>query len=212
MLADLANFKLLALLICNYPCWSSMQYIGGVYIGANTNSHQATGQLANVALGSPQEEGHSYSTTPTIERPVCTIYKDVGVNDLSINDIVVKSPTSDLVCIKARFSLAIKVESAIEYTQTLNESAPGNEQPKDRITLGYLQLDSVAKVEDTCPDSTKQLSPREGPLDKKLLDFHDENQQLEMVVKFDCGKLAFTFKRNEKFYLSSIKGVVNLGE
>lgn len=116
----------------------------------------------------------------------CNLYKFVGANDLSINDIVVKSSVGNTACIKARFSLAIKVESLLENYLSNNNNNDGKEPNNDdnnnnndggsgdqqhessettrethsngdmkvenKMVLGYLPLDSVIAVEDSCPE------------------------------------------------------------
>lgn len=153
---------------------------------------------------------------PGANKPAeCSIFKDVGVNDLSINDIVVKSPKGDLSCIKARFSLAIKVEAVITPVEVSTEEPendlpndPDTETKKERITLGYLPLDSVKRVDDSCPDESEPTPNPTREADKKLLN----SDELRMVVEFECGEMTFNFKRDEKFQLSSIEGLVKLGK
>lgn len=124
----------------------------------------------------------------------------------------------NMVCIKARFSLAIKVEAALE--NTLGESNDVSDMPgtndtnsgDKRIILGYLPLDSVVNVEDSCTNSNPISQKNATDQDKSDHTKSEEPRELDMIVTFECGKLAFTFKRDNDFYLSSIKGVVNLGE
>lgn len=146
-------------------------------------------------------------------RSACSIYKYVGVNDLSVNDVVVKSSPDNVVCIKARFSLAIKVEAALENTLGEDGDAPDipatNDTDNKKIVLGYLPLDSIVNVEDSCP--SKSSSSQKDPPEQENGKIEEPNE-LDMIVTFECGKLAFTFKRDNDYYLSSIKGVVNLGE
>lgn len=187
----------------------------------------------------------------------CSLFNYVGVNDLSINDIVVKSATGDTVCIKARFSLAIKVEALIgnflnnnsvedrsnksdnnsnNNTETSTENNSNNniansdkessetgateERPivNRKIVLGYIPLDVIVNVEDNCPDEieleeTEANHSNQTNGDQQNESKQNENQtkELEMNVKFDCGSLKFNFKKEEIYYLSAIKGVVNIG-
>lgn len=160
-------------------------------------------------------------------RDSCSIFRYIGKNDLGVNDIVVRSEEDDLVCIKARFSLAIKVEEAIttspEPTSTaaVNSAQDGEKppvteetQPTDRrVTLGYLPLDSVVAVDNSCTSSAKRYSDQQAAREKGLNETTPDlgDQEQEMIVTFECGKLAFTFQRQEdNFRVSSIKGVVNL--
>jgi len=116
-----------------------------------------------------------------------------------------------LACIKARFSLAIKVEIPLENAV----QGEGDESPdsvmigngEKRMVLGYLPLDSIVNVEESCPD-VNPSNKKEEQADGKS----SEPEELEMIVLFECGKLGFTFKRDENFYLSAIRGVVNLGK
>lgn len=173
-------------------------------------------QIAITTLnGQPVSSNDTHNNKNPGSRSSCSIYKYVGVNDLSVNDVVVKSSTDNIVCIKARFSLAIKVEAALENTLGEDNDAPdipntnNTNGDNKRIVLGYLPLDSIVNVEDSCPNKSpsSQKDAAEQEHGKS-----DEPQELDMIVTFECGKLAFTFRRDKDFYLSSIKGVVNLGE
>lgn len=150
------------------------------------------------------------------DKPKCNIFKFVGVNELGINDIVVKSPESKSTCIKARFSLAIKVSAPIEntiVTESTNEpnrtEGQVEEQQEESLVLGYLPMDNIKEIDDSCPEleqTNKSASNNNNGTDTV------EPEELDMVVMFECGKLGFTFKRGENFYLSSIRGVINLGK
>lgn len=159
------------------------------------------------------------------------MYREIGKNDLTPIDVVVKNPDTNVACIKARFSLAIKVESLVPDVgseanmQQVASNETGETKPIEdlRIVLGYLPLDQVISVEDSCPDwsqpkpansnETNPTSSTPAPVDTKDEDTKQEPEDLEMIVTFECGKLAFTFKRNETCdYLSSIKGLVKLGK
>lgn len=142
------------------------------------------------------------------------MYKFVGANDLSVNDIVVKSSQSELACIKARFSLAIKVETLLSEE---NPSSSGEEgrgsgsesENENRLTLGYLPLDSIVNVQDTCPEPKADSDQTVAGEDKE--DKEAERKELEMVVKFECGHFRFNFRQSsESFYTSSIRGLVHL--
>ena len=168
-----------------------------------------------------------------------------GKNDLTPIDVVVKNAETNVACIKARFSLAIKVESepldligpppsppqVDNHTQpaegeqtppgTTSTPAPDLSAP-ERIVLGYLPLEHVVAVEDTCPspppasnttsgaaDASKQTTTTTQTPPNKQAEQVDE---LEMIVTFECGKLSFTFQRDEqRTFLSRIRGVVKLG-
>lgn len=153
------------------------------------------------------------------------MYKYVGVNDLSINDVVVKSSQGGTVCIKARFSLAIKVEALLEAPSNGAESlsspvptSPGCEDSSsDRMVLGYLPLDSVIYVEDSCPetqpaDDGSAEPPSQGEQSQSINELNQEElTELSMSIRFDCGKMRFNFKRdNQTHFLASIRGSVHL--
>lgn len=131
----------------------------------------------------------------------CTLYEKVGANDLSLNDVVVEDKESKIVCIRARFSLAIRVQEPMAPLDGGNEKLKDEAGNEIVVDLGYLQLDQVKSIESTCPEMT---TPAEGG----EAQFPDE---LKMVVTFECAKLTFNFRREENYYLSSIKGTVTLG-
>ena len=170
-------------------------------------------------------------------QPECGVISDVDKNYLTPIDVVVKSEDDSVACIRARFALSIRVDEARQQQQQQNGS-----EPLPRFTLGYLPLENVLKVEQTCPDEQadgpaegadkqKQKQQQQRPNANstaqarsasdgrnssselsagKLLRDSDE---LEMIVTFECGKLSFTFQRDEnKYFMSSIKGLVKLGE
>lgn len=130
----------------------------------------------------------------------CEIFKELTANDLSINDIVVKNPEGNLACIKARFSLAIKVEAS---SRTPPDTSMLNSAEDERFVLGYLPLDTVVKVEDSCPELKMRNSSDKAS---------DESDELDMIVTFECGKLSFKFKRDQVIFLDQIKGYVRLGK
>lgn len=142
---------------------------------------------------------------------------------------MVKSEVGDLACVKAKFSLAIKVETEEENTLIAEPSdhrpgSPSEHQgagrsesnstngpvENKRLVLGYLPLDSVVNVRDSCPNPKPQSGPAKDGIGGQLL--LEEPKELDMVVSFECGRLTFTFKQEDKFYMSSIRGFVNLGE
>lgn len=134
------------------------------------------------------------------QRDGCTLYEQVGANDLSLNDVVVQDKESNIVCIRARFSLAIKVQEPLEPLDGGGDSS--EKLPDDKVVdLGYLQLDQIKSIENTCPE---MLTSGEG----EEPNYPDE---LKMVVTFECGKLTFIFKKDDSYHLSSIKGSVILG-
>lgn len=137
----------------------------------------------------------------------------MGVNDLSINDIVVKSSTSNTACIKARFSLAIKVEALIENDTNQQDGTTSEPVGQKTIVLGYLPLDSVMHVEDSCPHEPA-AQENDGTMGQtgEPLKGKGEPDELGMIVSFDCGRLAFSFRKEDNYYLNSIKGIVNLGK
>lgn len=163
--------------------------------------------LCSLVIGRSQHEQarSSAQLKDTTTATDCTIYKFVGANDLSVNDIVVKSESGDLACIKAKFSLAIKVEtdssdSLVMGTSERRPAVPGRISSNQRLVLGYLPLDSVVSVKNNCP----------RPMHHNELEGKHGLNELEMLVSFDCGNLTFSFKRDQNFYLSAIRGLVNL--
>lgn len=176
----------------------------------SNNHNNLNEKLLN--LSTPSENGKA-------PRPECIILKDIGVNDLGVNDVVVRSATSSLVCIKARFSLAIKVEALLEhYNKDDPFSGRDGHNKNDLILLGYLPLDSVVSVDDNCyePLTEKKSSPTSNGNQKDELNRQTSLPSLakepELTIEFVCGKLTFTFHKDDEHYsVSSIKGVVNLG-
>lgn len=159
------------------------------------------------------------ATTPDARGPKasCQLFKDIGVNDLSINDVVVKNSSGNQACIKARFSLAIKVEAGLDSSPDggmLIDDGNDQQVQEDRVTLGFLPLDSIVSVEDTCPetkaddrDNSKSANEKKGTQEVNEVD------EQEMIVKFECGKLGFIFKKaQDAYYLAAIRGAVNLGK
>lgn len=230
---------------------------------------------------------HHMSTTvssPNRDDAQCGVISDVNKNYLTPIDVVVKNEENNLACIRARFALTIKVEEAFhlpgagtdEKLVTTNGTQQKGSKNEVRAILGYLPLENVLHVEDTCPDeinigttktnnqaknatapnnntatAAKSLSnetsttmtSKEAPnpinSDKQSPDRSDQQQQnkngtkttsltlddndpaagkqddneLEMIVTFECGKLSFVFQRDEnRYFMSSIKGIVKLGE
>lgn len=132
----------------------------------------------------------------------CTLYERVGANDLSLNDVVVEDKESNIICIRARFSLAIKVQEPLEPLNEANGVEKATNETSDAkpvLDLGYLQLDQIKSIENTCPELAKDGDEAQYP------------DELKMIVTFECGKLTFNFKKEESYYLSSIKGSVILG-
>jgi len=176
--------------------------------------------------GSPDSTGDKGSE--------CGVISDVDKNYLTPIDVVVKNEDNTVACIRARFALSIKVEEAFELPHGLS-SQQDDRPAKDngtspqmfRAVLGYLPLENVIKVEDTCPDeapsnatSNKETKSNqdESKSDQAKLDdlqktsFKPTDQQ-EMIITFECGKLSFTFRRDkDRYYMSSIEGIVKLGK
>lgn len=168
----------------------------------------------------------------------CAVFASYGINDLTPIDILVKATDSDNACIKARFALSIKVEE-------FDDQWPANQT--NRPILGYVPLEHVISVEESCPESRAKGPPdgvkngtisnrssneatgneqakasetppgkdddtTSGKKDEGKRD-SEEDDELEMIVTFDCGKLSFTFRKDkDRVYVSAIKGVVKLGE
>lgn len=145
----------------------------------------------------------------------CGVFNAIGKNDLSPIDVVVKSADGRTACIKARFSLAIKVEESLEQVADSESEQISNSTSESRVVLGYLPLEHVVAVAESCPDAwlatksfTKEPLGATGGEPPDTL----EPEVLEMILTFECGKLAFRFERNEtSSQLSSIKGIVKLG-
>lgn len=125
------------------------------------------------------------------------------MNDLSINDIVVKSPQGNIACIKARFSLAIKVEAVNSPSSAPSQADASRSIEEERFVLGYLPLDTVVAVDDSCPE------PKTRDNTNKAMEEPDE---LDMIVTFECGRLSFKFKKDEAIFMNQVKGYVRLGK
>lgn len=174
----------------------------------------------------------------------CGVISDVDKNYLTPIDVVVKNEENNVACIRARFALSIKVEEAFQLSasQSAEKSAPTRQGPDEstagssevRAILGYLPLENVLKVENTCPaepgadtsgPATTMTAPEQQAKSEQQTNVKYTNttsgnasqqaslDELEMIVTFECGKLAFTFKKDDKrYFMSSIKGLVKLGE
>lgn len=173
------------------------------------------------------------------------MYNYIGKNELTPIDVVVKNADSNIACIKARFSLAIKVEELVPAggAKTGGHHAAGQDAPTPtsrssvddtpeelRVVLGYLPLEQVVAVEHSCPDvngpqpgGAAPDGAQEATLTNDNAELRNSQQrdngteqatdEIEMILTFACGKLAFTFTRNQTCaYLSSIKGLVKLGK
>ena len=181
---------------------------------------------------SPQNEqsGPRFQRAPA----ECAVFADYGKNYLTPIDILVKTGNgdSDNACIKARFALSIKVEEPQFVT---SRAFDGNQTPLAAVganqtghpILGYVPLEHVISVEESCPEvnlakgqTTKgtTASLQTNGDEKTTLVANDdedksvEDEELEMIVTFDCGKFSFTFRKDEsKVYVSAIRGMVKLG-
>lgn len=84
-----------------------------------------------------------------------------------------------------------------------------NQTASDVEFLGYIPLDSVVDVENTCPDdiATVANKPRQPDNVTNAL------EELTMAVQFHCGNLTFTFrKKASNVTLLTLEGSVNLGK
>lgn len=126
----------------------------------------------------------------------CRLYRNIGINDLSLNDITIKSPKNENICLKAKFAMAIKLEEFDKLHQS-RDDATVSQGP-----LGYLPLDKVVKVEHNCPESDTEYNiTSEG------------NMSFSMIVHFECGHLEFIFQKDQaRYYLSYINGTINIGK
>lgn len=182
-----------------------------------------------------QEEQPKENGSPP---PECEVFADYGKNYLTPVDVVVKNSDNNVACIKARFALSIKVEEQFNLSPKamgqMTNSSLNDGHSTIRSILGYLPLEHVLSVEDSCPEPAKSkpaTTTTNGKTDDSKVELNgreanagaakktDETanelalQELEMIVTFACGKLSFTLKRDEKrIFVSSIKGVVKLGE
>lgn len=137
----------------------------------------------------------------------CNLYREYTENDLSITDIVLESAKKDTTCLKAKFRLRIKVEG-----QSQSQSNQSDVPIMDSGDfLGYIPLDSVIDVENTCPDNIATLEPRQT--DKESTDSKQTPiDELRMAVQFLCGSLTFTFRKTSNLTLLTLEGFVNLGK
>jgi hypothetical protein len=186
-----------------------------------------------VSAGWPKIETYSESSPDSRDNNnECAVFAEYGKNYLTPIDVIVKSSDSDTACIKARFALNIKVEEAQFVISPANDAKLATNNHTSHPILGYVPLERVISVEDSCPEkSTKEENTKgknkekadttgaigkndiEANDDKSISDKDQEDEdELEMIVTFDCGKLSFTFKRDQtKIYVSAIKGIVKLG-
>lgn len=128
------------------------------------------GRLACAARASSpaQSAGAAANLEPAQKEPFeCEVYADYGKNYLTPIDVVVKNSDDNIACIKARFALSIKVEEA--FTLRPQEAAGGANETI-RSVLGYLPLEQVLSVEDSCPrrqeSKDKKAAEANGPAAK----------------------------------------------
>lgn len=137
---------------------------------------------------------------------------------------MVKNSEDNIACIKAQFALSIKVEEAFTLSAKTVQTETNGTQPGGndivRSILGYLPLEHVLSVEDSCP-TKKNIKEKQSANanktsedeDKSKNNTDDEIDELEMIVTFECGKLSFTFRRDAtRIFVTSIKGIVKLGK
>lgn len=132
----------------------------------------------------------------------CITYKEIDVNDMVINDFIVRCEKSDLVCAKARMFLAFKIEQQVETNGVLyaRSNQINSTYDKKYIEIGYLRVGNVLKVHNNCPISEDRYNNTTN------------GKSFLMSVEFECGDLQFTFERDsQKYYLSKIQGSVKLG-
>lgn len=181
-----------------------------------------------------ETEANLNPESPTQEPRECGVHGSYGENYLTPVDILVTAGEDlDLVCIKAKFALSIKWEEARFVTSPVN----GNQSPTNSTSLesnpilGYVPLENVISVEQTCPEpvskdktktenesaATNETIGATGDKESESKTSADKtgdkkDEELEMIVTFDCGKFSFTFgKDDSRFYVSAIVGQVKLG-
>lgn len=124
----------------------------------------------------------------------CILYRTIGVNDLPLNDIAVKSLTDDTICMRAKFALAIKLDGGFDPLNLESNNGP------QTGLLGFLPMDRIVKVEQNCPGPGAEFETIE-----------DGIKIFYLRVEFECGHLDFHFRQDlARYYLAKINGTINI--
>lgn len=137
----------------------------------------------------------------------CNLRQKVEQNDLSLNDFSLRNPNTEIVCVKGRFSVAIKLERIVNDNVSI---------------LGFVELENLESSDGNC--ETEKIEDNENSPTTMSLKSEKDNQEttqnpiqepsllLKMSTNFECGYLQFTFVKDveqESYYVKSIMGSVS---